>query len=97
MSLKWHSARRKKGVRDQTSSVLVDGMGAYFFLYSFMDYVDTDLMKYIKAPGSFGAEGRWRGRLGSFWVRCFSVPLAVQQCPLKDVNSAVSAGGFGAQ
>ena len=63
----------------------------YYFLYTFMVYMDTASSKYAKAPGSSGAEG------GSFRVRCLSVPLAVQQRPLKDVfnNSAVSAGGSG--
>ena len=53
----WHSARSRKGIRDKTSSELVNSMGAYFFFYTSMVYMDTASSKFAKAPGSSGAEG----------------------------------------
>ena len=34
---------------------------SYFFVFSFLEYVFTDIQKYEEAPGpDCGAEGRWR-------------------------------------
>ena len=66
---------------------------AYFSVFSFIDYVDIDILKFTKAPRSFhGAEERWQvsgaDKTGFFREpsAVCQFPLVKKHCPCKDVS-----------